>query len=227
MTSLESRQQRVQTFYGRRGRLRKQRRDALDRLLPGYGVEVTGEPLDPVALFGRSAPLVLEIGPGMGGATAAMAAADPDRDYLAADVHAPGVANLLLLVEERGLTNVRVAYGDALVLLEQRIPESSLDAVHAFFPDPWPKARHHKRRLFQPPHVALMRSRLRPGGTIYAVTDWPDYAAAIRETLDADPELVNAYPGWAPPRADRPVTKYERKAAAAGRRPFELVYHRR
>lgn len=227
MTSLDSRQHRVQTFYGRRGRLRTRRRDALDRLLPAHGVDVTGSRLDPVALFGRRAPLVLEIGSGMGQATAAMAASDPGRDYLAAEVHAPGVANLLLLIEERGLTNVRVAHGDALTLLEQRIAPGSLAAVHALFPDPWPKARHHKRRLFQPAHVALMRSRLARGGEIYAATDWPDYATVIRDTLAADPELVNAHGGWAPRRPDRPVTRYERKAAAAGRRTFEVAFHRR
>lgn len=227
MPSLDSRHSRAQTFYGRRGRLRTRRRDALDRLLPVYGVDVTGGPLDPVTVFGRRAPLVLEIGSGMGEATAAMAASDPELDYLAAEVHSPGVADLLRLIEQRGLTNVRVTHGDALALLEQRIVPGSLAAVHALFPDPWPKARHHKRRLFQPAHVALMRSRLASGGVIYAATDWPEYATVIRDALAADPELVNAYQGWAPRRPGRPVTKYERKAAAGGRQTFEVVFHRR
>lgn len=228
MTSLDTRHDRVQTFYGRRGRLRTRRRDALARLLPVYGVPVTGGgPLDPAALFGRRAPLVLEIGSGMGEATAAMAAADRDRDYLAAEVHAPGVANLLLFIEARGLTNVRVAHGDALELLEQRIAPESLAAVHTFFPDPWPKARHHKRRLFQPAHVALLRSRLAPGGSLHAVTDWPDYALVIRDTLEADPELVNAHDGWAPRAAHRPQTKYERRARAEGRPVREVNVIRR
>jgi tRNA (guanine-N7-)-methyltransferase len=226
MTSLDSRRERVQTFYGRRGRMRSRRRDALARLLPHYGVTVTGDRLDPVGVFGRRAPLVLEIGSGMGEATAAMAMADPDRDYLAAEVHAPGVANLLLLIESRGLTNVRVAHGDALELLEQRIAPDNLAAIHAFFPDPWPKARHHKRRLFQHAHVALLRSRLSPGGLLHAATDWPDYAEVMRDTLEADPELVNAHPGWAP-RQDRPQTKYERRARDERRPVRELIFHRR
>jgi tRNA (guanine-N7-)-methyltransferase len=222
---------RVQTFYGRRGRLRTRRKDALARLLPVYGVTATGAPLDPREVFGRAAPLVLEIGPGMGNATAAMAAADPGRNYLAAEVHAPGVANLLQLVEEQNLANIRVAHGDALELLEQRLAPGSLAAVHAYFPDPWPKARHHKRRLFQPVHVALLRSRLAPGGTLHAVTDWPDYAHVIREVLDADPELHNPYRertpgGWAPRQPQRPKTKYERRALAEGRAVRELIFQR-
>jgi tRNA (guanine-N7-)-methyltransferase len=220
-------QTRVQTYYGRRGRLPTRRRDALTRLLPVYGVTVAGDRLDPAALYGRHAPLVLEIGPGMGDATAATAAGDPDRDYLAAEVHAPGVANLLLLVEEQGLTNVRVAHGDALTLLERRIAPDSLAAIHSYFPDPWPKARHHKRRLFQPAHVALLRSRLAPGATLHAVTDWPDYAEVMLATLEADPGLVNAYQRWAPPQPHRAATKYEQRALAQGRSIHELIFHRR
>src|SRR5690606_18669316 len=216
----------IRTFQVQRGRLRTRRRMALSKLGPRYGVEVTGGPLDPVAVFGRQAPLVLEIGSGMGTATAAMAEADPDRNYLAAEVHTPGVANLLLLIEERRLTNLRVAHGDALELLRQRIPPDSLDAVLAFFPDPWPKLRHHKRRLFQPQHVALMRSRLRIGGTLHTVTDWADYARVMRRTLEEDPGLTNAYPDWAPRQPHRPMTKYEQRARAEGRPIFELVFHR-
>jgi tRNA (guanine-N7-)-methyltransferase len=216
MTSTE-----IRTFKARRGRFGSQRREALRRLWPGYGVEVAGRPLDAAGLFGRPAPLVLEIGSGMGEATAALAAADPARDYLAVEVHTPGVANLLALIESLGLTNVRVAHGDALELVRDRLPPASLDAVHAFFPDPWPKARHHKRRLFQPANVALLRSRLVPGGTIHTATDWPDYARAMREALAADPELVSASP------IRRPTTRYEQRALAAGREVFEYVYRRR
>lgn len=225
MTSLDSRRDRVQTCYGRRGRLRTRHRDALARLLPAYGVDVNRQAhFDRQALFGRCVPLVLEIGSGMGEATARMAAADPGRDYLAVEVHPPGVANLLLLIEERGLTNVRVAHGDALELVERRIAPGSLDAVHAFFPDPWPKTRHHKRRLFQAAQVALLRSRLAPDGILHAATDWPEYAGVIHRALAGDPELV-AGPGRRAP-ARRPVTKYERRAIAAGRPIFELVFHR-
>lgn len=206
--------------------MRVRRQQNLRRLGPVYGVVTTGEPLDPAALYGRQAPLVLEIGSGMGDATAELAARDPARDYLAAEVHPPGVAHLLGLIETRGLTNLRVAHGDALELLSQRLPPASLDAIYALFPDPWPKLRHHKRRLFQPARVALLRSRLVPGGTLHTATDWPDYAQAIRGTLEADPELTNVYSGWAPRQPDRPRTKYEQRALDTGRDIFELVFRR-
>ncbi|WP_234039477.1 tRNA (guanosine(46)-N7)-methyltransferase TrmB [Micromonospora coerulea] len=203
-------------------------RDALTRLWPAYGLEIADldGPCDPVALFGRPAPLVLEIGSGMGDATAAMAAADPDRHYLAVEVHTPGIANLLDLVQRHRLDNVRVARGDALDLV-RALPQGSLDAVHAFFPDPWPKARHHKRRLIQPAHVALLRSRLAPGGTLHCATDWAEYAESMRETLIADPELVDPHDGFAPRPAHRPVTKFERRALTADRPIFDLIHHRR
>jgi tRNA (guanine-N7-)-methyltransferase len=204
--------------------------DALDRLWPAYGLVVPDRPeapLDLPALFGRRAPVVLEIGSGMGEATAAMAAADPDRDYLAVEVHTPGVANLLAVVERLGLTNVRLARGDALALVRHMLTEGSLDAVHVFFPDPWPKARHHKRRLIQPEHVALLRSRLTPGGVLHCATDWAEYAEAMLQTLRADPELVNRYDGYAPRPAHRPVTRFERRGLAAGHRIADLVFQRR
>jgi tRNA (guanine-N7-)-methyltransferase len=216
----------IRTFKPRRGRLRSRRQAALARLWPAYSVAIGGGPLQPAELFGRRAPLVLEIGSGMGDATAELAAADPARDYLAVEVHTPGVANLLLLVEAGGLTNVRVAHGDALELVRDRLPPASLDAVHAFFPDPWPKTKHHKRRLFQPAHVALLRSRLARGGVIRAATDWAEYAEAMRAALAGDPELVNLYQGWAPRQLNRPRTGYERRALAAGRPVFELAFRR-
>jgi tRNA (guanine-N7-)-methyltransferase len=220
----------IRTFHPRRGRLSGRHLDALDRLWPAYGLLVPDAPdglLDPATLFGRRAPLVLEIGSGMGEATAAMAATDPARDYLAVEVHTPGIANLLAVVERRGLTNVRVARGDAIALVRHMLPADCLEAVHAFFPDPWPKARHHKRRLIQPAHVALLRSRLVRGATLHCATDWTDYARAMREALTADPELVNAHPGYAPRPAHRPMTKFERRAVAAGRPIFDLVFRRR
>ncbi|MEU9506181.1 tRNA (guanosine(46)-N7)-methyltransferase TrmB [Micromonospora sp. NPDC048170] len=203
--------------------------DALDRLWPVYGLHVPdrpGTPVDLTDLFGRAAPLVLEIGSGMGDTTAEMAAADPDRDYLAVEVHTPGIANLLDLVDRYGLRNVRVAQGDALDLVAG-LPAAALDAVHVFFPDPWPKSRHHKRRIIQPAHVALLRSRLVAGGTLHCATDWAEYAEAMRETLDADPGLVNAHDGFAPRPAHRPVTKFERRALRAGRPIFDLLYRHR
>jgi len=217
----------VRTYQPRRGRLRPRRREALDRLWPVYGVALDGGPLAAAGLFGRAVPLVLEIGSGMGETTAAMAAADPDRGYLAVEVHTPGVANLLRLARAAGLANLRVAHGDALELLRNRMPPGSLAAIHAFFPDPWPKARHHKRRLFQPGHVELLRSRLAGGGALWAATDWAGYAEAIRAVLAADPELVDPSSGWAPGPPGRPPTKYERRAREAGRPVYELVAHRR
>ncbi|MFE9655339.1 tRNA (guanosine(46)-N7)-methyltransferase TrmB [Micromonospora sp. NPDC006431] len=219
---------RIRTFHPRRGRMSDRQRDALARLWSAYGLEIADldGPFDPAALFGRRAPLVLEIGSGMGDATAAMAAADPDRHYLAVEVHTPGIANLLELVERHGLANVRVARGDALDLV-RAMPAGSLDAVHVFFPDPWPKARHHKRRIIQPAHVALLRSRLAPGGTLHCATDWAEYAESMRETLTADPELVDVHGDYAPRPARRPVTKFERRALIAGRPIFDLVHRRR
>ena len=209
----------IRTFHPRRGRLSGRHLDALDRLWPTYGLVVPDPPeaqVDLSTLFGRRAPVVLEIGSGMGDATVAMAAADSGRDYLAVEVHTPGIANLLAVIERRALTNVRVARGDAIDLLHC-LPDASLDAIHVFFPDPWPKARHHKRRLIQPAHVALLRSRLAPGGTLHCATDWADYAQQMRETLTDDPGLVNAFAGYAPRPDHRPVTKFERRGLDAGR----------
>ncbi|HEY0700132.1 MAG TPA: tRNA (guanosine(46)-N7)-methyltransferase TrmB [Micromonospora sp.] len=220
----------MRTFHPRRGRLTGRHVDALDRLWNAYGMvipEAPETPVDTATLFGRRAPVVLEIGFGMGDATAVMAAADPTRDYLASEVHTPGIANLLSLIERAGLTNVRVARGDAITLLRHMLAPGALDAVHAFFPDPWPKARHHKRRLIQPAHVTLLRSRLRPGGTLHCATDWAEYAEVMLATLSADPELVNAHPGFAPRPAHRPVTRFERRGVAAGHPIFDLVFHRR
>jgi tRNA (guanine-N7-)-methyltransferase len=198
----------------------------LGRLGPAYGLTVSDTPLDLASLYGRQAPLVLEIGSGMGEATAAMAGADPGRDYLAVEVHTAGVANLLAMIEARGLTNVRIARGNALHLVERQLGPGTVDAIHVFFPDPWPKARHHKRRLIQPVYVALLRSRLVPGGLLHCATDSADYAASMMDALGADGQLVNAYDGHAPRAAHRPITKYEQRARDAGRDVVDLMFHR-
>ncbi|WP_130508232.1 tRNA (guanosine(46)-N7)-methyltransferase TrmB [Krasilnikovia cinnamomea] len=218
----------IRTFHPRRGRVSTRHADALAALWPTHGLTVVDgdrTPLDLGELFGRAAPRVLEIGFGMGESTAAMAAADPDRDYLAVEVHTPGIGNLLALVGELGLRNVRVACGDAMELVHRLAP-GSLDAVHAFFPDPWPKARHHKRRLIRPDNVALLRQRLRPGGILHCATDWPEYAEAMADTLAADPGLRNTYDGVAPRPRHRPVTKFERRGELAGRPIADLVFRR-
>ena len=223
----------IRTYHPRRGRLSGRHFDALERLWPGYGVMIAEPPavgpgavLDTTVLFGRQAPVVLEIGSGMGDATADMAAADPERGYLAVEVHTPGIANLLSLVEDRGLTNLRIASGDALDLLRYQLAPQSLDAVHIFFPDPWPKARHHKRRLIQPAHVALLASRLAPGGTLHCATDWAHYGEAMLTTLTAEPRLANCYDGYAPRPAHRPLTKFEQRGIDAGRGVADLVFRR-
>ncbi|MET0789135.1 MAG: tRNA (guanosine(46)-N7)-methyltransferase TrmB [Cellulomonas sp.] len=242
----------LRTFHPRRAPLGREREEALRDLWPRFGFSVhdarspmprtSDGLLDAVELFGRSAPLVLEIGSGMGETTVAMAAADPTRDYLAVEAHLPGVANLLGLVDRAGLTNVRVAHGDALDLVRTALPVApdeparaarsphregcALDAVHVFFPDPWPKARHHKRRLVQPSHVALLRSRLRLGGTLHCATDWVDYADAMLEVLTGDPGLENTADGFAPRPPDRPVTKFEQRGLELGHEVRDLVFRR-
>ncbi|MGN8244642.1 tRNA (guanosine(46)-N7)-methyltransferase TrmB [Cellulomonas soli] len=226
----------LRTFHPRRSVLGRDREEALERLWPRWGFSVHDDDLgsapltpagtlDTASLYGRQAPIVLEIGSGMGETTAAMAAADPDRDYLAVEAHLPGIANLLLLVERAGLTNVRVAHGDALDLVRRRIPADTLDAVHVFFPDPWPKARHHKRRIIQPEHVALLRSRLRVGGTLHCATDWREYAETMREVLEADPGLAGPVAFVARP-AHRPVTKFEQRGIDLGHEVCDLVVRR-
>ncbi len=225
----------LRTFHPRRATLGRDREHALAHLWPRFGFSVhddeLGPPpvtatgaLDTVALYGGDAPLVLEIGSGMGETTAAMAAADPDRDYLAVEAHLPGVANLLVLLDRDGLTNVRVAHGDALDLVRRAVPPDTLDAVHVFFPDPWPKARHHKRRLVQPAHVALLRSRLRVGGTLHCATDWADYAEQMLDVLTADPALVTD--GFVPRPAHRPVTKFEQRGLDLGHEVRDVVARR-
>jgi len=200
--------------------------DALTRLFPLYGVRIPGPPIDFAQLFGRVAPVVLEIGSGMGDATVTMASADPDRDYLAVEVFPPGLGNLLAVVDESALTNVRVASGDALVLVETMLEPGSLDAIHVFFPDPWPKARHHKRRLVQAERVRLLVDRLGPNGVLHCATDCVSYAYEMLDALEAAPELENVHSGFAPRPSHRPETRFEQRALAAGRDSYDLVFRR-
>jgi len=221
LTVVGVRHTKVTTFYPRRGRVSGRHEDALTRLFPLYGVRIPGPPIDFAQLFGRVAPVVLEIGSGMGDATVTMASADPDRDYLAVEVFPPGLGNLLAVVDESALTNVRVASGDALVLVETMLEPGSLDAIHVFFPDPWPKARHHKRRLIQRVNAAGLVSRLRPGGTLHCATDWPHYAQQMIDVLSADSHLDG---GPVERPTHRPITKFEQRAMQAGRPVMDLIY---
>jgi tRNA (guanine-N7-)-methyltransferase len=212
----------IRTFHARRGRLRSAQADAIATLLPRY--DVPPGPLEVTTLFaGR--PVVVEIGFGLGDATVEMARADPGTGIVALDVHTPGVARLVLAVDAQGLDNVRVVHGDAVAFLRERVPEASLAAVRAFFPDPWPKARHHKRRLIRPDIVAMLAARLEPGGTLHVATDWAPYAATMLEVLDAEPLLESAFDGAAP-RAERPLTRFEQAGLEKGHEVTDLVYVR-
>ena len=219
-------QRQIRTFKPRRGRITTAQANALDRLWPRWGFEIPdeGEVLDHEALFGRAAPLQLEIGCGMGDAVVAMAAAQPEHDFLAVDVHTPGLGNVLRMAERTGLTNVRAACGDALDLLRSQLTSDSVEAVHVYFPDPWPKARHHKRRIVRSHVVALVADRLRTGGSLHCATDWAEYAEEMLAVLTAEPWLRNRHQGFAPRPTHRPVTKFEARAVREGREVFDLSF---
>jgi tRNA (guanine-N7-)-methyltransferase len=218
---------RIRSYVLRQGRFSPAQQRAHERLLPRFGIAFAADLLDLDAAFGRAAPRILEIGFGMGETTAAIAEAMPECDFLAVDVHAPGVGSLLKRVDERGLTNVRVVQHDAVEVLAHMIPPHSLSAIHIFFPDPWPKKRHHKRRLLQPAFVHELALRLRPGGYLHIATDWEDYAAAILATLTAEPLLANTARGYADRPAYRPVTKFERRGQGLGHGVWDMVFARR
>lgn len=210
----------VRSYKRRAGRVTAGQRAALDAHWPAYGLMVDGRALDLVALFGRSAPVVLEIGFGMGEATATMAATEPDHDVLAVEVHTPGQGNLLRLLDAAGLTNVRIADGDARQLVTDMLPTASLAGVRLFFPDPWPKARHLKRRLLDDGFADLLADRLADGGVLHVATDMANYAAQVATVLDRQPLLERVDPPW------RPQTRFERRGVAAGRPSTDLAARR-
>ena len=217
----------IRSYVLRQGRVTDAQRRASETLLPRFGIPYSREPLDLDRVFGRAAPRILEIGFGMGESTADIASRHPGNDYLGIEVHAPGVGSLLNRIVELGLTNVRVIQHDAAEVLEHMIAPGSLDGVHVFFPDPWPKKRHHKRRLIQPPFVALLASRMKPGAYLHVATDWEDYAQQILEVLSGNPLLVNAAEGFAPRPAWRPQTKFESRGLRLGHRVWDVVFRRR
>ncbi|WP_332262310.1 tRNA (guanosine(46)-N7)-methyltransferase TrmB [Streptacidiphilus rugosus] len=222
-------EKRIRSFHPRKGRMSAAQHDALDRSWDAWGIRIDGKRrIDLDTWFGRTdAEVVLEIGFGMGDATATMAAAEPGRCLLAADVHTPGHGNLLRRIESDGLDNVRLAEGDAVVLLRDQLPPASLAGLRIYFPDPWPKARHHKRRLIQPDFVTLAVSRLRAGATVHCATDWEPYAEQMLEVLSGSPELENLHDGYAPRPDWRPVTKFERQGLAKGHVVHDLLFRRR
>jgi tRNA (guanine-N7-)-methyltransferase len=225
----------IPSFVHQRSRFTAGQQRAWDRWWPVLGHDVAdlvsgAEPFDPPSWFGRTAPLVLEIGSGMGETTAALAAAAPDVDHLAVEVFEPGLAQLLMRVTDGGLRNVLPLRGDAVALLAERVAPDSLAGIRVYFPDPWPKRRHHKRRLIQPEFVALAADRLQPGGSLHLATDWPDYAEQMREVCSAEPMLSNVAAqggdGWLPRPEWRPVTKFELRARIEGRPVRDLLYRR-
>ncbi len=216
----------IRSYVLRAGRMGTGQQRALAELGPRYLLPYRPEPLDAAAVFGRQAPLVLEIGFGMGGATAEIAQALPGTDFLGVEVHTPGVGALLKRIGELDLGNLRLIQHDAVAVLEHMIAPGSLAGAHVFFPDPWHKKKHHKRRLIQPPLVALLASRLAPGGYLHCATDWQPYAEQMLEVLSAEPLLRNSAEGYAPRPAYRPLTKFEQRGLKLGHGVWDLVFRR-
>lgn len=217
----------IRSFVLRQGRVSNAQRQALEKLMPEYGISLGTGLLDLEHIFGRSAPVFLEIGFGMGETTAAIAQAHPQNDYLAVEVHTPGVGSLLKQIKELGLTNIRVLQHDVVELFRQGLPPECLAGVHIFFPDPWPKARHHKRRLLQPAFVALLCRHLKSGGYIHAATDWQDYAQQILWVFSGEPQLVNTAVDYAPRPLYRPLTKFEQRGLRLGHGVWDLVFRKK
>jgi tRNA (guanine-N7-)-methyltransferase len=217
----------IRSFVLRQGRVSNAQRRAHEILMPKYGIPFAENPLDLDQMFGRSAPRFLEIGFGMGETTAAIAQAHPQYDYLAIEVHTPGVGSLLKQLEALGLTNVRIVQHDVVEVLQQMLPSDCLDGVHIFFPDPWPKARHHKRRLIQPEFIALLGEHLKHGGYIHAATDWENYAGQILEVLSNEPQLANTAVDYAPRPEYRPLTKFEQRGLRLGHGVWDLVFQKK
>jgi tRNA (guanine-N7-)-methyltransferase len=217
----------IRSFVLRQGRYSAAQREAYDTLLPRFGIPYAPTRLDLAREFGRPNPKTLEIGFGMGETTVAIAASQPDHDFLAVDVHAPGVGSLLRLLDREHLGNIRVVVHDAVDVVEHMIAPGALAAVHVFFPDPWPKKRHHKRRLLQPAFVQALAQRLAPAGYLHAATDWEDYAVEMLATLNGEALLANTANEYAPRPAYRPLTKFERRGLARGHGVWDLIFRRR
>ena len=220
----------MQTIYPQRARMTTGQQRAWDRNWGRWGADVADlpdGPLDAAGWFGRAAPVVLEIGSGMGESTAVMAMAAPDVDHLAVEIYQPGLAQLLLRIEQAEISNLRLLRGDAYTFLHEHVAAGSLHAVRIYFPDPWPKRRHHKRRLVRPELVALVTSRLAVGATLHLATDWEPYAQEMLAACVAEPGLRNtAQHGFATRPAWRPVTKFEQRARDEGRVVRDLLFAR-
>ena len=216
----------IRSFVLRQGRVSDAQRRAVDELLPRFGIPFQNTPLDLDRLYGRRAPKILEIGFGMGETTATIAQAHAENDYLGIEVHTPGVGALLKRIAELRLSNVRIIQHDAVEVLQRMIAPQALDGVHVFFPDPWPKKRHHKRRLIQAGFLALLASRMKPGAYLHVATDWEDYALQMLEVLSAEKALTNAADGFAERPATRPETKFESRGLRLGHKVRDLVFRK-
>ena len=222
---------RIRSFAMRRGRATAAQRHAYEQLRPALALAFSPRPVDLPAIFGRRAPVVLEIGFGMGETTAAIAERHPDVDFLAVDVFVAGIGALARRLHQARLQNVRIIEHDAVEVVHHMIVPASLRAIHVFFPDPWPKARHHKRRLIAQPFVGILAERLESGGVLHCATDWQDYAQQMLEVLSQEPRLSNLHPGYAVqarnPWFERPVTKFQTRGARLGHDVWDLVFERR
>ncbi|MCK0154667.1 tRNA (guanosine(46)-N7)-methyltransferase TrmB [Alcanivorax sp. S6407] len=218
----------VRSFVLREGRLTTGQRNALDKLWPTFGLERDQGPLDPQTVFGRDADRVLEIGYGMGQSLAAMAKADPEKDFIGIEVHRPGVGALLMEIEQQALTNLRSYCDDAVEILELCIPDNSLARVQLYFPDPWHKKKHHKRRIVQPAWVQRVHQKLKPGGVLHMATDWENYSEHMMEVMNAAEGFTNlAGAGQFSPRPDwRPETKFERRGERLGHGVWDLLFEK-
>lgn len=217
----------IRSFVLRQGRMSGAQQRFMDDMLPKIGVPYQTAPIELDVVFGRKSPKILEIGFGMGETTAKIAAAAPGTDFLGIEVHTPGVGALCKLVSEQALGNIRIMQHDAVEVLRDMIPNGTLAGVHVFFPDPWRKARHHKRRIIQPDFVALVAAKLAPGGYLHCATDWENYAHWMLEVLAAEPALENTADGFAPRPDYRPLTKFENRGLKLGHGVWDLVFRRR
>jgi len=216
----------IRSFVLRAGRMGSGQQKALDELGPSFVLPYQPTELDLTAAFHRDTDKILEIGFGMGGATAEIAANHPENDYLGIEVHTPGVGALLKQIGERKLTNLRIVQHDAVEVLQHMIADASLDGIHIYFPDPWHKSKHHKRRLIQPGFVALLTKKLKPGAYLHLATDWENYAQQMLEVLSGEEQLVNAASDYAPRPAFRPLTKFEQRGLRLGHGVWDLVFRR-
>ena len=220
-------QRRIRSYVLRQGRLTKGQEKALTENWPKFGLDYTPEMLDLPKVFGRQESLkILEIGFGMGETTATIAEGMPERDFLGVEVHTPGVGALLKLIDEKSLGNVRIIQHDVVDVLNHMIADASLDGVHIFFPDPWHKKRHHKRRLIQAEFVKLLCSKLKSGGYLHVATDWQEYAEWVLDILKVEPLLANSAKDYAPKPAYRPLTKFENRGIKLGHGVWDLIFTR-